>query len=102
MRRGDDLIELDVAKRTPQWLLAIVLILALGLLGLHAAIDWHAHADDEQRCQICQIAHATAPQSAVQIVAQTLFPIARLTPAEDYSPDTEGSHALSIPRAPPA
>jgi hypothetical protein len=102
MRRESGSIEFDVAKRTTKRLLAVTLILTLGLLGLHAAIDWHARGDDALRCQICQIAHATAPQSAVQIVAQTLFPITRFTPAEDYSPYTEGSHTLSIPRAPPA
>jgi hypothetical protein len=91
-----------MAKRVTLRLLGIALILAVGLLGLHAAIDWHAHAYDEQRCQTCQIAHAAAPQSTVQIVVQAPVPIARFTPAEDSTPEVEASRTLSIPRAPPA
>lgn len=91
-----------MGKRVGLRLLGIALILAVGLLGLHAAIDWHAHADDEQRCQVCQIAHAAAPQSAVQVVVQAPFPIARFTPAKDSRPNIETFRTLSIPRAPPA
>ena len=91
-----------MAKRLSLRLLGIALVLAVGLLGLHAAMDWHAHEDDAQRCQICQIAHAAAPQSAVQVVVQAPFPTARFTPAEDSTPDIEDSLTLSIPRAPPA
>lgn len=91
-----------MAKRTTLRLLAIALILAVGLLGLHAAIDWHAHADDEQRCQTCQIAHAAAPQLAVHVVVQAPVAIARFTPAEDCNSEVETSRTLSIPRAPPA
>jgi hypothetical protein len=92
----------DMAKRISLRLLGIALILAIGLLGLHAAIDWHAHAYDEQRCQTCQIAHAAAPQSAVQVVAQAPAPIARFAPAEESTPEIKAFRTLSIPRAPPA
>jgi hypothetical protein len=100
MRRGP--VGFDMAKRVTLRLLGIALILAVGLLGFHAAIDWHAHAHDEQRCQICQVAHAAPPQSVVQVVVQAPFPIARFTPNEQSNPDVETSRTLSIPRAPPA
>jgi hypothetical protein len=91
-----------MAKRITLCLLGVALILAVGLLGLHATIDWHAHAYDEQRCQTCQIAHAAAPQSVVQVAVQAPVPIARFAPVIDFAPDIEGSRTLSIPRAPPA
>jgi hypothetical protein len=90
-----------MSKRIILRLVGVALIFAVGLLGLHAAIDWHAHAYDEQRCQTCQIAHAAAPQSAVQVSVQAPVPIARFTPAENLTPDIEASRTLSIPRAPP-
>lgn len=91
-----------MAKRITLRLLAIALILAVGLLGLHAAVDWNAHTYDGQRCQTCQIAHAAAPQSVVHVVVQAPAPVARFAPAEDFRPDLEESRSLSIPRAPPA
>jgi len=91
-----------MAKRITLRLLGVALIFAVGLLGLHATVDWHAHAYDEQRCQTCQVAHAAAPQSVVQVAVQVPVPIARFTPLEDSSPELEASHTLSIPRAPPA
>ena len=91
-----------IARRIALQLLAVALILAVGLLGLHAAVDWNAHTYDGQRCQTCQIAHAAAPQSAVQVVVQAPAPVARFAPAEDFRLDLEASRTLSIPRAPPA
>ena len=91
-----------MAKRSALQLLAVALIVAVGLLGLHAAVDWNAHTYDGQRCQTCQIAHAAAPQLVVQVVVQSPTPVARFAPAEDFHLDLEESRSLSIPRAPPA
>jgi hypothetical protein len=72
----------------------VALILAVGALGLHAAIHWQGPSYDEQHCQICQIGHAAIPQPAVETPVQA--------PAEEPTPDLEAVETLSIPRAPPA
>jgi hypothetical protein len=43
-------------------LLTVPLILAVGALGLHAAVHWHGQSYDEQHYQI---GHAAIPQPAV-------------------------------------
>jgi hypothetical protein len=94
--------ELGMHKRIDLRWLTVALILAVGALGIHAAIHWQGPSYDEQHCQICQIGHAAIPQPAVETPVQAPVPVARFAPAEEPTPDLEAIETLSIPRAPPA
>jgi hypothetical protein len=91
-----------MVKRTTNRLLAIAVVLALGALSTHAVSHWHAHAYDEDHCQICHVGHAAIPQAAAQVAAQAPVPTVRLTVAKEFTSDLEFVGTLSIPRAPPA
>jgi hypothetical protein len=91
-----------MTKRQILRVLAIALILSVGALGTHAVSHWHAHAYDEEHCQVCHIGHAAIPQPAIQVAAHAPLPVVRFVAAEGFTPDLEAARTLSIPRAPPA
>ena len=83
-------------------LLAVVLMVAVCVLGAQAVGHSHEKAFDEQHCQVCHIGHVAIPQPTVQAEVQTPAPVARFSPAEESSRGLEPARTLSIPRAPPA
>jgi hypothetical protein len=83
-------------------LLAVVLMVAVCVLGAQAVGHSHEKAFDEQHCQVCHIGHVAIPQPTVQAEVQTPAPVARSSPAEESSRSLESARTLSIPRAPPA
>jgi len=91
-----------VSKRILVRVLSVALILSVGALAVHAASHWHADACGEQHCQVCQVGHVAAPQSAPHVVMQASMPVARFTPAEESAPVFEPDRDSSVPRAPPA
>jgi hypothetical protein len=91
-----------MAKRIARRLLAVAVVLAVLALGTHAVAFAHAHAYDEDHCQVCHIGHAAIPQPAMHVAMQAPAPIARFVTAETSAPDLEPVRTLSSPRAPPA
>ena len=91
-----------MAKRIARRLLAVAVVLAVLALGTHAVAFAHAHAYDEDHCQVCHVGHAAIPQPAVHVAMQAPAPIARFVTAEGSAPDLEPVPTLSSPRAPPA
>lgn len=89
-------------KRPIVRLLTIALILAVGLMGLHAAAHWHTGASDDQHCQACHVGHAAIPQPAAQGADLAPVTVARFVAGERSSPDFDAARTPSVPRAPPA
>ncbi len=81
-------------------LLAIALVLAVGLLGLHAALHWHGPEFDN--CQACHSGRVAVFQPTVELVLQRPVPVARFAPPETPRLDLEPVCTHCIPRAPPA
>jgi len=80
-----------------------MLILAVGVMGVHAVAHAHANGCDEQHCQACHIGqHVAMPQNTVQAAAQAFVPIERFVLAEQPSLGPAPARSLSVPRAPPA
>jgi hypothetical protein len=92
----------SMTKSIIRKLFGIALILAVTALAAHAVTHWHAHAYDEEHCQVCHVGHAAIPQSKVAVLAQGPSPVARFISCEDSSPDLEAIRTSSSPRAPPA
>ena len=90
-----------MAKNIIRHVFGIALILAMIVLGTHTVACAHAHAYDEDHCQVCHIGHAAIPQPAVQVAAQVPVQSARFVPAENSAPELQRVRALSSPRAPP-
>ena len=81
-------------------LLAVALILAVGLLGLHAALHWHGpHYDN---CQACHTGRMAMSEPALQPAVKMPEPIGRFAPLEAPLVDLEPVSTSRIPRAPPA
>lgn len=95
-------VQPGMTKRISLSLLAVVLILAVGALGVHTASHWHTNASPDQHCQACHIGHAAIPQPAAQGADLAPVPVARFAAAESSWPDFEAVRTLSVPRAPPA
>jgi len=86
-------------KRPHLRLLAIVVVLAVALLGLHAAL--HSHGSGYDNCQACHSGRVIF-QPAVQLALQPPVPVARFAPPETVLVDLELVCTHRIPRAPPA
>jgi len=97
----DEVNRTTMAKRITRIFLAMALVLAVGALGVHAAVHFHGNPSDEQHCQICHVGHSAIPQPSIPVAGQAPLPIARLTLAETITPAVGAGRALSIPRAPP-
>lgn len=89
-----------MSKRPLIKLQAVVLVLAVGLLGLHAAVHWHGPNYDN--CQACHSGRVAISQPAVQLALQSLAPVARLATPETLLVGLAPVRAYRIPRAPPA
>ena len=87
-------------KQPSARLLAVVLALSMGLLGLHAAMHWDGPSYD--KCQACHCGRVAISQPAVQLVLQPPAPVVRFAPPENVLVDLEPVCAHRIPRAPPA
>src|SRR5277367_3691615 len=90
-----DLVDLKMAKRSTNRLLAVAVVLALALLATHAVSHWHTHAYDEDHCQVCHVGHAAIPQASAQVAVQAAAPIARIVLAEEFAPNFEFVYTLS-------
>jgi len=80
--------------------LAVALVLAVGLLGLHAALHWHGPNYDN--CQACHTGRVAMSQPALQLAVKAPQPIARFAPPEIPLVVLEPVSSSRIPRAPPA
>jgi len=81
-------------------LLAVALVLAVGLLGLHAALHWHGPNYDN--CQACHTGRVAVSTPAASLTLGAPQPIARFAVSETPLLDLEPVSAYRIPRAPPA
>jgi hypothetical protein len=81
-------------------LLAIVLMLAVCVLGLHAALHWHGPNYDN--CQACHSGRVAISQPAIGLGAQTPILLARFTAPESPRLHIDPVCSHRIPRAPPA
>jgi len=86
-------------KRPSIRLLAIVIVVAVGLLGLHAAL--HSHGPGYDNCQACHSGRVAIFQPAVQLALQQPVPVARFASPETALFDLEPVCTNRIPRAPP-
>jgi len=80
-------------------LLAIALVLAVGLLGLHAALHWHGPNYDN--CQACHTGRVAMSEPAITLALETPEATARFAPPETRLVDLEPVCTHRIPRAPP-
>jgi len=81
-------------------LLAVILVLAVGALGLHAALHWHGPSYDN--CQACHGGRVAISQPAVELAVDAPEPVARFAPSETPRLTLEPISTNRIPRAPPA
>ena len=81
-------------------LLAVALILAVGLLGLHAALHWHGPNYDN--CQACHTGRVAMSEPAAQPAVKTPELLGRCAAPETPLVDFEPVSTSRIPRAPPA
>jgi len=81
-------------------LLAIVLTLAVCVLGLHAALHWHGPNYDN--CQACHSGRVAISQPATDLAPQTPVLVARFAPPDAPVLHVEPNCTHRIPRAPPA
>jgi hypothetical protein len=79
---------------------AVALVFAVGLLGLHAALHWHG--PDYDNCQACHTGRVAVSEPVVELALEAAQPIARFAPTEALLPDLEPVSTYLIPRAPPA
>jgi hypothetical protein len=87
-------------KALRRQLVTVGLVLAVGLLGLHAALHWHGPNYDN--CQACHTGRMAMSQPAVQPAIEAPELIARFAPPETPLVDLEPVCTLRIPRAPPS
>jgi hypothetical protein len=87
-------------KRPCARLLALTLLFAVGLLGLHAALHWHGPHYDT--CQACHTGRVAVSQPGVELAVEAPGPMARFVPPETPLVDLEPICTYRIPRAPPA
>jgi hypothetical protein len=87
-------------KQPSARLLAVVLALAVGLLGIHASLHWDGHSYDN--CQACHTGRVAISQPTVQLSLQPPVPVARFAPPETVLADLEPVCTHRIPRSPPA
>lgn len=83
-------------------ILAVLLIVVVSALGLHAIVHWHEQSFDEQHCQVCQICHVAVPVPTAQLILQAPLPLARLAPFTEIIDLHEQFFEHHSPRAPPA
>jgi hypothetical protein len=88
------------ASRRTIRLLAIVLALAVCVLGLHAALHWHGPNYDN--CQACHSGRVAIYQPAIDLAQQVPVLLARFAPTETPRLHVDPVCTHRIPRAPPA
>jgi len=87
-------------KQPSKRLLAVAVALAVGLLGLHAALHWHGPNYDN--CQACHTGRVAMSEPAAQPAVKAPEPVGRFAPPEAPLVDLEPAATSRIPRAPPA
>lgn len=89
-----------ITSRRSIRLLAIVLALSVGVLGLHAALHWHGPNYDN--CQACHSGRVAISQPGIELSLQTPVLVARFAPPETPRLHIEPVCTHRVPRAPPA
>ncbi|HXW62466.1 MAG TPA: hypothetical protein VEJ45_07705 [Candidatus Acidoferrales bacterium] len=88
-----------MSKQPRSRLLAVALVLAVGLLGLHAALHWHGPSYDN--CQACHTGRVALSAPFVLPAVETPETIARFAPPETPPVSLEPFSTSRTPRAPP-
>ena len=81
-------------------LVAVAVLLAVGLLGLHAALHWQGPNYDN--CQACHTGRVAVSEPTVQLALEAPQTVARFQPPDTPLIDLEPVSTYRIPRAPPA
>jgi hypothetical protein len=98
---SDSMLPASMPKRRAA-LIAIVLVVAMCALGLHAAAHWHGQTYNDQVCQACHAGHTVMPQPVVQLAGQTAAAVQRFAAPEAPLLSLAPVCTHRIPRAPPA
>jgi hypothetical protein len=91
-----------MSKAAQNRILAVLLIVVVSALGLHAMIHWHEQSFDEQHCQVCHIGHVAVPIPTAQLTLHAPLPVSRLAPSTKTLILLEQFSEHHSPRAPPA
>lgn len=90
-----------MSKAALNRILAVVLIVVVSALGVHALVHWHGHSFDEQHCQVCHISHVSGPIPTAHLTLHAPLPLSRLTPSTEALLLLEQFSEHYSPRAPP-
>jgi hypothetical protein len=83
-------------------LIAVVLIVAMCGLGLHAALHWQGDAYGDRVCQACHAGHTAMPQPLALLVDEAATSVERYVVPEAPLIARAPVCTHQIPRAPPA